>query len=290
MKSILPRAIIFSLTFLYIALQMSTAQVSYTNSFSELPGGDVLRPEGGKSPWFIGIDGGITYSSFSGGPVQLGPLKNPYRPTVPTAQRWALVGSGNGLGFYIGGAVDFPLSKSVGLVGKLNYHTRSGKFSSTTREISPPRLIPPVPADTIDYAQDTQWTFNYIGFDVLLRFQLIEKSFYLIGGPSFSSLSKNTVKLDEKIMTPFHYYVEDDPLLPNPLTRQLVTLSSETEIVNVKSSRFDFKIGAGTWIPISDKLFLTPEVMFALPITKFSDDFEYKMMTLFATIGLRWQM
>ena len=286
MKSILPRAIIFSLTFFYIALQISTAQVSYTNSFSELPGGDVLRPEGGKSPWFIGIDGGITYSSFSGGPVLLGPLKNPHRLT---ATRKAFVDEGNGLGFYIGGAVDFPLSKSVGIVGKLNYHTRSGNFSSTTREITPPSILPPYPADTMDFAQDTKWTFNYIGIDLLLRVQLIDKSLYLIGGFGFANLSKNNVKLDERMLTPNHYYFEDSQA-PNYLINKITTLSSETEIVNLNKNRFDFKIGAGTWIPISDKLFLTPEVMFALPITKFSNDFEYKMMTLFATIGLRWQM
>ncbi len=259
-----------------------------------LMGGDVLRPAGPRTPWYLGLDAGITYSSFSGGPILLSNLKNPYRPTVKGAQRQAYADKGNGLGFYIGATIDYPLSHTVGLIGKINYHTRSGKFSSATKEVI--SLLPP---DSIEYHQDFTWSLNYIAIDILLRVQLLEKSLYLLAGPSFAFLQKNTVALNEKIIGTNKFYIEDDPTLPDPLARRLTTLSSETEITNLNKTRIEFKAGLGTWIPVSTKLFLTPEVMVTFPISRLikNDEtfggikvYDFNMWTIFVTVGLRWEM
>lgn len=294
MKSILPRAIIFSLIFLCIALQISTAQVNYTTLFSELPGGDVLRPEGGKSPWFIGIDGGITYSSFNGGPLILIGFTNPYN-TLPSAQRFITLDKGNGLGFLFGAAVDVPLSKNIGIIGKLSYNTRSGKF--TANQQFP--LVTLLPPDTtlITISQDLSWQFRYISFDILLRVQLMDKSLYLLVGPSFNSLSSNSAKLDERIVSPNAFYTQTNGSLTS-----FTSLSAEQEIKGLKSMRIELKAGLGWWVQINEKLFLTPEVLIGFPISKIADNVydlrtgtntattDFNFWTLFATIGLRWQM
>ena len=253
--------------------------------FEMVPGGDVLRPSSPGLPWHVGIDAGITYSSFYNGPLMLINLKNPYNPS-PLALRSAIANTGSGLGFVIGGTVDYSFSKKVGLVGKIQYNTRSGKFSSSSKEYY---LLPP---DTVNYSQDFTWTFNYISFDLLLRYQIIEKSLYILVGPSFSSLQSNKVKLDEKLLNPNLYYTEGDGSTNN----MYKTLSSETEIGNVEKSRIELKLGLGTWIPIAKKLYLTPEAMFAFPLGKLitsnaaGSDITFNMWTLFATVGLRWEL
>lgn len=260
-------------------------------SFSLPPGGDVLRPGGPSLPWYLGIDGGITYSSFYNGPVILAPLKNPYNSS-PAAQRSAMADAGNGIGVYFGAAVDVSLSKSIGLMGKLAYNTRKGEFSSRSREAF--SLLPP---DTTDLVQNTTWNFRYISLDVLLRFQLMEKSLYVLVGPSFNFLSGNTVKLEEQVLNPNAFYVEED----GTMTHQLKTLSSETDISNVEKTRVELKAGLGWWIRLDKKLFLTPEVLFGFPLTHLlssvrdpntglSSTPTFNHWTLYATIGFRWQM
>lgn len=260
-----------------------------------LPGGDVLRPASPGNPWYIGFDVGGTWSTFSNGPVALKNLKNPYNPKA-AALRTAIAGDGNGFGFYIGATVDFPVSKIVGIVGKVNFHTRSGSFSSQAREVF--SLLPP---DTTDIKQDLKWTFNYIGIDLLVRIQIIEKSLYAFVGPSYVSSLSNKVKLDEQLLNPNAFYIEDDGTPFGTTARKLQTLNSETEITGLEKSRFELKAGLGWWIPLDKKLYLTPEVLVGIPLTKLISDqtdpttgkivtFDFNMMSLFATIGLRWEM
>lgn len=252
--------------------------------FEMVPGGDVLRPSSPGLPWHIGLDAGITYSSFYNGPLYLINLSNPYNSRD---LRTAIADAGNGIGFVFGGTVDYSFSKKVGLIGKIQYNTRSGKFSSKTREVF--SILPP---DTTDDVQDFTWTFNYISFDLLLRYQLIEKSLYLLVGPSFSSLSGNKVKLDERRLNAYAYYPEAD----GSISHLYKTLSSETEITNIEKSRVELKFGFGTWIPIAKKLYLTPEAMFAFPLGKLittdagTPDVKYNYWTIFATVGLRWEL
>jgi hypothetical protein len=266
------------------------------------PGGDVLRPKrDGPSEfrWYLGLDAGLTWSSFFNGPIAVN-VPSPYFTTHPyfdsnvpfvdLSLMPCYVDKGNGLGFTIGGAIDLGFSKWFGLIGKVNYHTRAGHFDENS-SMTAPALVNGV-WSTISLVQQEKhdWTLNYVGIDILARFQLVPESWYLFVGPSLGFLSTNTFKFDKAVISPTDmYYLEETGIgLASP--NQFRTMSGSTTVDNLEKSRVDVKGGVGVWIPIANKLYLTPEVSLAYPATKLVTGLDFNVMTIFATVGLRWQM
>ena len=264
------------------------------------PGGDVLRPkrEGpSEFRWYLGLDGGLTWSTFQKGPASIlapNPFfeHHPY-PSATQDISWVAfdVNSGSGFGFSFAGVVDLGFTPYFGLVGKVNYHTRSGSFDQTAATTTDVLIDGSWVPMTISYRDAHDWTLNFIGFDLLARIQLAPESWYILVGPSFGSLSKNSFEYQKTILSPSDvYFLEESTLgglgTPNQLTR----MSGTWEVTNLEKTRVDLKGGFGVWIPLSSQMFLTPEVTIAYPLTKLHSDMDYNMITIFATVGLRWQM
>lgn len=280
-------------------------------------GGDVLRPKraSGDYSWYIGLDAGLTYSSFMNGPLTFY-MPDPYNPRYVLP---AVADEGSGLGFYVGAAVDLPLSEMFGIVLKGNYHTRNGSFDETSDlfEIHPDTET----GLTSVFNNKTDWTFTYLGFDVLGRINLGSSPVYLLVGPSFGFLNSNTAKLDQTIVQPDDIYYLEDVGGFDDIINEFQTASVEQEVEGFESSRIDLKFGAGVWIELSPDLYLTPELTLAYPLTTFVDEEflsathdatkpaevgsvwfnslgrelastnkDFNMLTAFFTIGLRWRM
>lgn len=277
-------------------------------------GGDVLRPHRETSSdyhWFIGLDGGITYSMFSNGPVSFF-TTNPHNPRFPLN---AHADEGNGVGFYLGLTLDFPLSDMFGLVFKGNYHTRVGSFDES---IDLGEIHPMTMTDlTTVLNNKVDWEFAYLGLDALLRVNFGESGFYGLVGPSFGSLSSNTASLDQEILQPDDIYYTEDVNGVDDIVNFFRTASSEEEVAGFMETRIDLKAGLGYMAELSDGLFLVPEILIALPMTDFIDtDYElseesaglfdwyrdsdgtplvesnpdFNMTTIFFTVGLRWRI
>lgn len=285
------------------------------------PGGDVLRP-GARSDgytWYFGFDVGPTYSSFMGGPL------NFFTPMTGSdlvdGTLESTVDGGSGVGFYVGLTADFPVSDAIGIVLKGNFHNRFGSFGND-QEVRNLFISEFNEYRDVVFSDDVDWSFRYFGFDILGRFQLAEDSWYLLVGPSFGVLLGNTAEVTQNIASPDDvYYREIDGRTDN----QLTTVYGDDEIEGFESLRVDLKFGVGTWIEIMDKLYLTPEITLAYPLTgivttSFEDfrpviyegskvfsrtiaysDFQepveyldtngdFNMITIFFTVGLRWQI
>jgi hypothetical protein len=277
------------------------------------PGGDVLRPSragASEFKWYLGLDAGITFSSFHNGPIEIS-FPNPYFFQHPVnildnnTGIWydlsllpapSTLSSGNGLGFTFGGVIDLGFTKHFGLVGKVNYHTRSGSFDQTTTY-----NLPIVSTDgsvtymNTSFHDKVDWTFNYIGFDLLARIQLQEDAWYLLFGPAYSSLSTNKAKYTQTIVNPTNifYFEQNSGGIVN-IDHNYRQASGEVEISNVTKSRWDLKLGVGTWIPLTKSMFLTPELSLAYPLSskliETTPSSDFNMFTMFFTIGLRWKM
>ncbi|MCZ7555232.1 MAG: PorT family protein [Bacteroidia bacterium] len=279
--------------------------------------GDVLRPKraSGDYSWFIGIDGGLTYSSFSNGPLAYY-TPNPHNPRYVLP---ASVNDGSGLGFYLGATLDFPLSDIFGIVLKANYHTRMGAFDETTDMME---IHPQTETNlTTIINNKTDWTFDYIGIDLLGRINLGSSPVYLLLGPSFGLLQSNTAKLDQTLVQPEDIYYTEDVQGLDEVVNELRTASMEAEVSGFKSSRIDVKFGVGMWIELNPNLYLTPELTVAYPLGTFVESAntelshiptetaeiipvwsngeglalarsnkDFNMLTAFFTIGLRWRM
>lgn len=273
------------------------------------PLGDVLHPGRASAGlvWHLGFDAGLTYSMFSNGPISY-TSANPFwsKSTALPLSQFPLestVNEGNGLGFVAGLAADLSLSKMVGIVLKLNYHTRVGSFDNNTDNL----LIHPDTRTNLTsvFNDKVDWTFSYIGIDLLARVQLLEDKLYLLVGPSFGSLLKSNAKLTQTIVRPDDIYYTEEVYQTSPTERMLRQAESEQEVSGFDESRVDLKAGLGWWIPLSENLFLTPEVTVAIPLTKlassvdgkarFSSPFtasnpKWNMVTIFGTVGLRWRL
>ncbi len=289
----------------------------YTLSWLASDGGDVLRPErsGGAYHWYLGLDAGLTYSIFQNGPVSLY-MPNPHNSKYPLQ---ATDDGGNGLGFVIGGALDLPLSESIGLMGRLNYHTRSGTATTTTFPVPAVRYYPDGSTELVDATIEDKvtWTFDHLQLDLLLRIQLQKDAWYLFFGPSFSSILSNKAELDQRIVAPEDIYYVEEVNGFDDIVNNLRTASNSAEIAGIRSGRFDLKFGLGTWIPLTETLFLTPELSLAYPLLKLveadyahdrfgqigdnaaifertepfiENNADFNMITVFFTLGLRWRI
>ena len=304
------------------------------SAFSLRDGGDVLRPERTSSSeyfWFIGIDGGITYSRFQNGPVSFfmpnpyhvsnpfyGPMYNsPFPHAYPLT---AAADEGDGVGLYLGLTLDFPLSNAFGLVIKGNYHNRTGGFSLLT-DLG--EVHPDTETDlTTVLEHETDWTFDYLGFDMLLRIQPLEIPLYGLIGPSIGILSSNTAELTQRIVQPEDLFYTEW-LDGQEVISEFTSASSEEEIAGFMDTRIDLKLGFGYMIELSESLFLVPEVTVAVPMSAFIDSVntadhnvdppiddngaligwengfnepivgfnnDFNVITTFITIGLRWRI
>ncbi len=279
-------------------------------------GGDVLLPKrAGDYHWYIGLDAGLTWSSFMNGPLTFY-MPNPYNPRYLLP---ASVNEGDGLGLYFGATVDLPLSDIFGIVLKGNYHTRAGSFDETNDMFE----VHPQTSTSLNTIinNKTEWTFNYIGIDLLARVNLGSSPIYFLVGPSFGFLNSNTAKLDQTLVQPDDIFYTEDVNGQDEIVNEFRTASIEEEVTGFKSSRIDLKFGLGWWIELNENLFLTPEITVAYPLTTFVDEDylssahvatepaevfpawrnlanrdlvipnkDFNMLTAFFTIGLRWRM
>lgn len=301
------------------------------------PGGDVLRPDRGGPGlgWYLGPDLGVTYAMFVNGPMSLY-AANPYYVQNPALAAvtpvsipfFMTVDDGQGFGWYAGLTADVPLSDMVGLQLKPSIFTRNGSFANDTETpvvlgLNPDGTYIFAPENSVTH-DELDWSFTHFGLDLLARFQLSKDSWYVLAGPSMNLLLSNEAEFRQEIRSADVYYVESFvygptgdivPFMPNQYTQVSVT----DEVEGCTSLLWALKAGIGTWIPLSDGLFLTPELTFAYPLTSmveksYVDTWEdrtasvgiapnspdtipftksndaFSVMTFTLTLGLRWHL
>jgi outer membrane protein OmpA-like peptidoglycan-associated protein len=151
-----------------------------------------------------------------------------------------------GWGWMARGVFDLAFNETIGLQAKLGYRNHS--MGATGR-------------DTVDFDADGfldtevdnnyTKTLDFLGVDALLRYQFEPDGLYGLLGLGFSSLQNNLSKG----------------------TQEDVNSDAEGQFEGelkdyYNTSRFDIKLGVGTWIPVGDQgWMLAPEIMLAIPVT-----------------------
>jgi outer membrane protein OmpA-like peptidoglycan-associated protein len=224
-------------------------------------------PYAGKSFW--GVELGLTGSSLSGANNFYYSYSYPYLddPSVPLAESMPFRDLGSGLGFHIGGVLDFRLSDMFGLVGKLNFHTNNTgatedeQFNCVSVDGSTSELV----TRTRNYSA----TLNYLTLDLLLRIQFMEDGLYGLAGIGSSSLVGNNFsgydQVDAGSVDCQFLSLPSRTMLPTPVRR--IDIPSNTIDDYYNTNREAFKVGIGTFIPISNDMVLTPELVASIPLT-----------------------
>ncbi|MBR9974928.1 MAG: outer membrane beta-barrel protein [Bacteroidetes bacterium] len=298
-------------------------------SWLSADGGDVLRPErgGGDYHWYLGLDAGLTWSLFQNGPVSFY-MPNPYHVGNPMTSLilphpyplFAVADDGSGIGLYLGVTADFPLNDVFGIVLKANYHNRAGSFSGLT-DLG--EIHPDTETDlTTVFDHKTDWSFDYLGFDILLRIEPFEVPLYAMIGPSFGMLLSNTAKLEQRIIEPDDIFYTEWVNGQVDIVNMHRSASAESEVGGFKESYIDLKLGLGYRIDLTPTLSLVPEASIAVPLGTFVDrvhnlnaapgvitddaalldwnnssnesigvtNRDFNVLTSYFTLGLRWRI
>ncbi len=219
------------------------------------------HPVGARNYW--GIEAGITYNWLQNatnfaygliGPAASSPTGTEIQLVLPFAD------PGKGIGFIVGGVVDFGLSNSLALQGKLRFvnSSFSGDDTRTAAVQNSPTFVREVSHQST--------SVDYLDLDALLRFQLSPNSVYLLGGFGFSTLVANSLSLTKTIdsAAPSVSFADE-----NGAVTGLTTLSGTASLSGIyNTTRVALRVGVGTFIPIGTSgNVLTPELMFDIPLT-----------------------
>jgi hypothetical protein len=277
---------------LLLSLLFPLAAVAGNGSAASQGPGDVLRPQRGKgSSLFLGFDAGPQYARYFGSHAYT--AASPFSPAL----LWSKFDGGDGLGFVIRGVADIPVSPSLGVIAKLGYCRRtdtfSGSFENPIFYIDPASDFPaPAMLDG-----EIALTVEFLTIDLLLRYQLAPKTWYVLGGFTVSSLLGSSGSFAQKILSPATVSYADTELHPTGV--RSVTLT-DFEATGYNTPRFGLSLGVGTWIPLSQTAFFTPEVSADYALNAFRDaagqplnfipKSDVRFLTITLTAGLRFAM
>ncbi len=260
------------------------------------PDGDVLRPERLRgTTWYLGFDAGLNYAQYFGTHAYRAGLMN-QNYLIST---WARFEGGNGFGFILNGTVDVPLSDKTGFVAKLGYIGRTDTYSSTFDNpifyIDPATGFP----DHATLTSELELSMQFVNIDLLLRYQLARKSWYVLGGLSIGLLQGSSGTFTQSIVSPdgvtYPAYTAAGGITPSGFRALEIR---DVEIKEFEETRFAIKAGVGTWIPLSKSVFFTPELCLDFPLNAFLDQpgealmfipaSDMRFMTVTLTAGLRF--
>lgn len=150
-----------------------------------------------------------------------------------------------GLGYMAHAILDLAINETMGFQAKVGY--RNHTMGATGR-------------DTVSFdggftatavENDYTATLNYAAVDALFRYQFMQEGLYGLAGFGFSSLLSNRAEGSQDDVN----------------SDALGTFEGEFDDY-YNSSRFDIKLGVGTWVPMGENgVVLAPELMVGLPLT-----------------------
>ncbi len=163
------------------------------------------------------------------------------------------LGSGQGLQF--GGVVDFSLSDFIGLQGKIRYFNT---ISSSSQVGSIVTTGTDAMAHGFETVTSYTNTHTFLGGDALVRYQLVPQQYYALGGAGISwPVSETFTASRTAVSNTTQTYVP------------AFATSTAPSDAYFNSFRADLKFGVGTFIPITEDVVATPELMFSFPVTSY---------------------
>lgn len=178
-----------------------------------------------------------------------------------------LSATGTGFGFVIGGRAVMSFSPTIGLVSGLTfYDNRSGSYS---------RSGPSQTYNNATQTTDASASLAYLMFENLFMFKLPRTGLYFIAGPVVGFNVEGSGETTTK------HVANWDPT-------QSVTDPKVKGSIKDLLARFELKVGSGYDIPISNNIFITPEVSFGFGITKVISDVSYRILTFQLLAGVKF--
>lgn len=238
---------------------------------------DVLRPNG-RTQTSIGAQSGVASASSSSGHSGVFALglegglgvnffSQSLNEPLLDARLVPIFKSANGLGGFINAVIDYSLSPSIGLQGRLGYQSKNVKFSGTYLEDCKDVFGTFIEQTTIDYQQNSSG-LNYYNIGLSLRVNATDNLMFLIGPTiniinntsSVSSETKQTIVNSENCW----FYTTN----PVTFTRDSSkTLTTTTNVSGANATRVGIDISAAYKIPLNQNWAFIPRIGFQYFLT-----------------------
>jgi outer membrane protein OmpA-like peptidoglycan-associated protein len=214
---------------------------------------------------YFGAEIGLTSGVFDGGPVGF-TGENQYIPGAELSTV-SIEKHSPAFGLSIGGVVDFALSESFGLQGKIGYRSVSSTGERDYEmDCADPQGVTGIASMHDEYAS----TVGYLGIDALARIQFAADGLYGLAGLGFSNVLSANAEISKTIVSSPNdcQWLDADGFQ----TGELVNKSDVDFKEDLNSSRFDLRLGVGTWIPVGDNgMVIVPELTIGYPLTEMLD-------------------
>lgn len=173
--------------------------------------------------------------------------------------------SGSGFGFLFGGTLDMEFTPMIGLITNMQfYDNRSGDYDITGT------------VQGISYTVENSASLSYFMIEPLFKLSIPNSGFYFAMGPAIGfNLSG---EFEQRITS------QNDQV-----TFQDGSTKSKSTIRNTLA-RFEVKLGAGYDIPLGGITELTPQVSFGYGLTNVREDFEWKVLTIQASLSAKFRL
>jgi outer membrane protein OmpA-like peptidoglycan-associated protein len=215
---------------------------------------------------YVSFDVGGTYSWLTGYSDFFWPFVYPYdsRPEPPP-QYLNFSDQGSGFGLKAGMSTDLVIAGSFAM--RLGLFFRSNSTGITETHLSEPS--PRLPANATPTVSRTyRSTLQFVGSDILARIPLVVGDLYGLGGITIAYMVSDKFDGEEQITDgPSQVSYLDLPQGTMNGNRSFSVTDQETNNYYNKP-QFGAKFGLGYFIPVSEDIVLTPEVIYVVPFGK----------------------
>ncbi len=187
------------------------------------------------------------------------------------------------IGWQAGNIVDYYFSKNIGVSGRLYYYDGRGDFSSNTVLQGAIWLGG---STYVNYNSENELDVSlyYIGFDALFKYNF-DDVYYVALGPSLGYCLRAFYTQKETIQEPV------GAKFPNGSDSRQISAGHFDE---TQGKSRNFRIGGtlalGADFPLSENVYLNPEISYTLPFNDVITNTDWQLHTLKAAVGLKFTL
>jgi outer membrane protein OmpA-like peptidoglycan-associated protein len=187
------------------------------------------------------------------------------------------------LGWMAGNILDVPFTDAWGLSARMYYHKANGDFS--TPSTNPPYILL---ADSslvrLNTDQNLNTSLDYVQFDALAKFNFTP-IWYVTAGPSIGFATRAAYSQEESIVSPTGAKFES-----GGTSRKIIAgrFEDEGSANTEKNLRVAAVAAFGADFPLTNRIFLNPEIGYQLGFTNVLSSFNWKVDALRAGVALKF--
>ena len=173
---------------------------------------------------------------------------------------------------------EWRFSKRFDLYASLLYENRSAKFEpnnyTTSEELGQPELV------IVSHLQELNAKINIFSITPMIKYRPFDFDFGILVGPSFAFMVSDELDSKESIIEPDWVYY-------NEIGERERTIYSG-EIENKYSILTDLKFGITYGLMITERIKLSPEIFYVLPLMKVKPEVDWKISSLQFLVSLSY--